>query len=90
MIRYTAHMGECIHQAPGRLSWEGHKRQAQLSLCVCGVPENLNLSGLDLRSAYNSEPASDISLQSNLDLSSIDWESTHAVSRGKPSVAKTL
>ena len=51
MIRYTAHMGECIHQAPGRLSWEGHKRQAQLSLCLCGVPENLNLSGVDLGSA---------------------------------------
>ena len=64
--------------------------QAQQSLYLCGVPENLNLSGLDLRSAYNSEPASDISLQSNLDLSSVDWESTHAVSRGKPSVAKSV
>ena len=22
--------------------WEGHKTQAQLSLCLCGVPENLS------------------------------------------------
>ena len=32
---------------------EGHKKQAQPSLCLCGVPENLNLSGLDLGSARN-------------------------------------
>ena len=31
-------------------TWKGHKTQAQLSLCLCGVLENLNLSGLDLRS----------------------------------------
>ena len=29
-------------------TWERHKMQAQLSLCLCGVPKNLNLSGLDL------------------------------------------
>ena len=27
---------------------EGHKTQAQPSLCLCRIPENLNLSGLDL------------------------------------------
>ena len=50
--------GECTHQAPGRLSCSNlgwHKRQAQLSLCLCGVPENL--SSLDLGSACNPGPA---------------------------------
>ena len=31
--------------------------KSQLSLCLCGVPENLNLSGLDLGSAHNQGPA---------------------------------
>ena len=52
-------------------TWEGHKTQAQLSLCLCGVPENLNLSGLDLGSARNPGPTSDSSQQSNLSLSSV-------------------
>jgi len=34
-------------------TWEGYKTQAQKSLCLCGVPENLNLNGLDLGSACN-------------------------------------
>ena len=41
--------------------------QAQLSLRLCGVPEYLNLSGLDLGSAYNPGPASDSSWQGNLE-----------------------
>ena len=41
--------------------------QAQPSLRLCGVPEYLNLSGLDLGSAYNPGPASDSSQQSNLE-----------------------
>ena len=41
--------------------------QAQPSLCLCGIPECLNLSGLDLGSAYNPGPASDSSRQSNLE-----------------------
>ena len=51
---------ECTRQAPGLLSCSNlgwHKRQDQLSLCLCGVPENL--SGLDLGSARNPEPALD-------------------------------
>ena len=43
-------------------TWEGQKTQAQPSLCLCGVPENLNLSGLDLGSACNPGPTSDSSL----------------------------
>ena len=48
-------------------TWEGHKTQAQPSLCLCGLPQYLNLSGLDLGSAYNPGPVSDSSRQSNLE-----------------------
>ena len=54
--------GECAHQAHwAAQTWEGHKRQAQQSLRLCGVPENKNLSGLDLGSAYNPGPTLDSS-----------------------------
>ena len=52
---------------------EQHKTQAQLSLCHCGVPENLNLSSLDLGSARNSGPAP---CRATWSLSSVDGEST--------------
>ena len=45
---------------------DGRKTRAQPSLSLCGGPENLNLSGLDLGSAYKPGPASDSSRQSNL------------------------
>ena len=48
-------------------TWDGHKTQAQPSLHLCGVLENLNLSGLDLGSACNPGPASDSSRQSKLE-----------------------
>ena len=60
----------CARQTPGHLSCldlERAQTQAQLSLRFCGVPENLNLSGLDLGSAYNPGPPSDGSQQSNLE-----------------------
>ena len=41
--------------------------QAQLILRLCGVPEYLNLSGLDLGRAYNPGLASDSSRQNNLE-----------------------
>ena len=47
--------------------WEGHKTQAQPSLHLWGVPKYLNLSSLDLGSAYKPGPASDSSRQSNLE-----------------------
>ena len=72
---------------PELLWWGRHKMQAQPSLLLCGVPENLNLSGLGLGSARNSRPAPCRAARS---LSSVDGESTHAVSGGKPSVAQTL
>ena len=48
-------------------TWEGHKMRAQPSLCLWGLPECLNLSSLDLGSAYNPGPAPDSSQQSNLE-----------------------
>ena len=65
--------GDKMHPQPGEsvlakhlvawvgCTWEGHKTQAQPSLCLCGVPKNLNLSGLDLGSAHNPGPALDSS-----------------------------
>ena len=65
--------GDKTHHTPGEsaltkqlvawaaLTWEGHKTQAQPILCLCGVPQNLNLSGLDLGSAHNPGPAFDSS-----------------------------
>ena len=46
---------------------EGHKTKAQKRLHFWGVPEYLNLSGLDLGSACNPGPASENSWQSNLE-----------------------
>ena len=65
VIRHTAQLGEWACQTPGHLSCSDlgrHKTQAQPSLCLCGVPENLNLSGLDLGSACNPGPALDRTL----------------------------
>ena len=49
------------------LTWEGHKTQAQPSLHLWGLPECLNLSGLDLGGACSSGPALDGSWKSNLE-----------------------
>ena len=57
--------GEYTCQAPGRLSCldlKRHKTQVQPSLCLCGVPKNLNLSGIDLGSALNPGPTLDSSM----------------------------
>ena len=48
-------------------TWEGHKTQAQPSLCLWGLPKCLNLSGLDLGGACSPGPALDGSWQSNLE-----------------------
>ena len=48
-------------------TWEGHKTQAQLSLHLWGLPDCLNLSGLDLGGACSPGPASDGSWQSSLE-----------------------
>ena len=71
-------------------TWDGHKAQAQPSLRLCGVPENLNLSGLDLGSACNPGPPQTVPGRATWSLSSVDGESTQAVGRGTPSVAESL
>ena len=48
-------------------TWDRDKMQAQPSLRLCGVPENLNLNALDLGSACKPGPTSDSSQQSNLE-----------------------
>ena len=48
-------------------TWERHKTQARPSLHLWGLPECLNLSGLDLGGACSPEPASDGSWWSNLE-----------------------
>ena len=48
-------------------TWDWCKTQSQPSLGLCGVPENLNLSGLNLASECKLGPASDSSRQSNLE-----------------------
>ena len=64
--------------------------QAQSSLRLCGVPENLNLSGFDLGSALNPGPASDSSWQSNLKPEQCRLGKHTRHEQGKPSVAETL
>ncbi|XP_065791226.1 C-type lectin domain family 2 member D6-like [Muntiacus reevesi] len=61
--------GSCARQAPGHLRCSdlGRAQNADPSLRLCGVPENLNLSGLDLGKACNPGPASESSQQSNLE-----------------------
>ena len=58
-LRHTIHLGQCAHQAPGRLSWEGHETHSPPSLCPWGAPEKLNLSTVDPGSAQNTGPAWD-------------------------------
>ena len=62
--------GDCNLQAPGSLSCSDlgrAKKQAQPSLCLCGVPKNLNVSGLDLGSARNPGPPQTVPQQYNLE-----------------------
>ena len=67
----------CMHfpglSCSGSGSWVLHKMPTQLSLCLCGLPKNLNLSGLDLGSARNPGLAP---CRATWSLSSVDWEST--------------
>ena len=66
VVRHTVPLRECV-LAKHVVTWaawtlERHKVQAQMSLCLCGVPEKLNLGGLVLGSARNPGPALDRSL----------------------------
>ena len=64
-IRSPHTWGECTHQVPGHLSCMDLGRAQNAgpteSVLLCGVPENLNLSGLELGSASNLGPTLDSS-----------------------------
>ena len=93
VIRLTAHLGR-VHSpstwSPELLEPGKGTKPRPNRLCLCGLPENLNLSSLDLGSAHNPGPALDSSCRATWSLSSVDQESTLAVSGDKPSVAQTL
>ena len=71
--------GDKMHSPPGETAltkhlvtwaawtWEAHKTQVQPSLCLCGVPENLNLRGLDLGSQTTQGPLQTVPQQSKLE-----------------------
>ena len=73
--------GDCACQTPSHLNCSDLGRAQNtgpLSLRLCGVPKNLNLSSLDLGSARNPGPASDSSCHSNLEPEKCrPWKHTH-------------
>ena len=72
---------QALVRFPQLLGRGRHKTQVQQSLHLSGVPENLNLSDLGLGSARNSGPAP---CRATWSLSSVDRESTHAMSGASP------
>ena len=88
-----ADLGQCACQAPDRLNSSdlGRAQNAHSTESgLCRLPKNLNLSSLDLGTAQDAGPTLDSTLQSNLEPEQCRLGNTHAVSRGKPSVAETL
>ena len=64
-------------------TWEGHKTQAHPSLRLCGVPEEPEPEWLRPGKGTQPRPALE-SCRATWSLSSVDWESTHAVSGANP------
>ena len=71
-------------------TWEGHKTQAQQSLCLWGLPECLNLGGSDLGGASSPGPAADGSWRSNLEPEQCGQEGYMHREGDRPSVAEAL
>ena len=69
--------------------WVGHKMQVQPSLCLCGVPKNLNLSSVDLGSARNPGPAL-VSQQNKLEPEQCRSRKHTHHERGQPSTVQSL
>ena len=70
-ISHSPHLGATV-LTKHLVTWAARTRdrlktQAKPSLCHCGVPENLNLSSLDIGSSCNPGPVSDSYQQSNLE-----------------------
>ena len=94
LLRCPAHLGHCARQAPGHLSCSdlGRAQNAcptqSVPLWSTREPEPKQLSPgkcTKLRAPFGQLPC-----RATWSLSSVDLESTHAVSGGKPSVVHTL
>ena len=94
VIRLSAQLGECAHQAPGRLSHSGLGRAQNT-----GPTESAPLWGTRepepewCRPGKCTQPRAcfgQFPCRATWSLGSVDRESTHAMSGGKPSVAQTL
>ena len=91
VTRCTTQLGECTHQAPGHLSCSDPRRAQNTgpleSVSLWSTwepePEGLRPGNCTQPRAHSRQLPS----RATWSLSSIDWESTHAVSRDKPSVA---
>ena len=87
VIRCTAQLGR--GHSPSTWSPE-LLRPGKGTKHLCGAPESLNLSGSDLGSARNPQPALDSSLQSNLEPEKCRPGKRTRRERFKPSAAETL
>ena len=94
VIRCTPTWGESTHQTPGCLSCSNLGRAQN-----AGPTESVPLWNTQepepeqLRPGRSTQPRAyfrQFPCRATWSLSSVDWESTHTVSGGKPSVAKTL
>ena len=93
-LRHMAHLGQCTRQAPGHLSCSDLERAQNarptksVPLQSTREPEPEQLTPgkcTKCRAHFGQHPC-----RATWSLSNVDWESTHAVSRGKPSVVLTL
>ena len=94
VIRHIAPLGECAHQAPGRLScsdlWMAQNTGPTKSVPLWSTQEP---EPEWLRPGKCTQPRAHFTqfpCRATWSLSSVDWESTHAVIRGKPTVIHTL
>ena len=94
VIRRTAHLGECARQAPGHLScsdlWMAQNTDPTESVPLWSTQEP---EPAQLRPGKSMQPRAhfrQFPWRASWSLSSVDLESTCAVSGGKPSVAQTL
>ena len=94
VIRRTAHLQECAHQASSRLRCSDLGRAQNV-----GPTESVLLWSTQepepewLRPEKCMQPSAcfrQFPCRATWSLSSVDWESTHAMSRSKPNVAQTL
>ena len=90
-LRHTVHLGPCACQAPGCLSWEGHKMYTPLSLCPMRSAREHECEHLRTGKCTKCRACfGQYHCRATWSLSSVDMESTCTMSWDKPSVAQTL